>query len=732
MESSIADLLLGKIVSILENEVALLSGVRDEIKEIKLELTSMRSFLEDADKGVHGKTENVWISSVRDMVYEVEDINDEFTYHVNKQKQLGFFSKAIRYPGTLLLRHKVAVKLQDIIKRIKSIAERNQRYGGANRLGGADRNLGGISSNNDPNWLKNHSEASLFLKDDDLVGIDKAQEKLLGWLLDEEPRRTVVLVVGMGGLGKTTLVANTFKKQIVKQHFDCSAWITVSQQYGTNEILRSMVKEVYKKANEQTPENLSSMSFRDLVESLLKMLENRKYLIVFDDVWDIKFWHDINVALPTNMTRSRIVLTTRREDVASFEFGVVNYVLSLKPLTYEASWNLFCKKAFASMKAQCPQYLDFLARNLVAKCEGLPLAIVALGGLMASKNSIAEWDGICFVEATKDSTPEVVAQRYLMELICRGLLQVVERDEAGRPKVCKMHDILRELALSISKAEKFISEFDGKEVEESGIRRLSIETKEKEIKVCQGIRRLRSLFSFAGDDISQSSFNMLASGFKLLRVLDLEDTPILELPPELVYLFNLRYLNLTRTKVKELPESIWKLFNLQSLIAKETQIKELPQGIVKLKNLRHLIARAKIVSIIEFEIGSGIRVPSNICSLESLQVLSTVEARGNLIKQLSRMTQLTSLSIAKVKEGVMPGLEELYVTSCPEFMTLPHGWESELPDLKELYLRKVSSKIMQQFCAAADVDYESTIQATEASRVEVEESKLEWHYKFWL
>ncbi|OMO58719.1 Disease resistance protein [Corchorus olitorius] len=919
MESSIANLLLGKIVSILENEVALFSGVRHEINEIKLELTTMGSFLEDADRRrVHSKTGSAWISSVRDMVFEVEDIIDEFTYHVNKQKQLGFFPKVIRYPGNLLLRRKVAVKLRDINQRIKSIAERNQRYGGANQIEGAYMNFGGTSLNYDPNWLRNFSESSLFLKDDDLVGIEKAQKKLLGWLLHEEPRRTIVSVVGMGGLGKTTLVANTFNKHIVKQHFDCCAWITVSQQYGIQLILKSMIKEVYKKANEQIPENLSSMSYRDLVETLVEILQTKRYLIVLDDVWHINFWHDISVALPTNIIGSRILLTTRMEDIASFEFDVINYVLPLSPLTDEASRNLFCKKAFASKQAQCPPYLDPLARKLVAKCEGLPLAIVALGGLMSSKRSLAEWNEIysnlnwelsendkferlkyisllsyhdlsyrlkqCFlyccifpedylikrrrlirlwmaegfVEPIKDSTPELVAERYLMELICRGLLQVVTRNESGRPKRCKMHDVLRELALSISKAENFVAISD---VEDCGIRRLSIKAKEHGIKAGKGIGKLRSLLVFTVDDISQSSFNRLPSGFKLLNVLDLEDTPIDELPGELVNLFNLRYLNLTRTKVKELPKSIGKLFNLQSLIAEETQIKELPPGIVKLKNLRHLIAYRYSVDYLEFEYALGISVPSNICSLERLQLLSIVEASDNLIKQLSRMTQLKSFHILKVREadeenlcasignmrllrylmvmscnedeilkmdalevapplleklllagklgkvprwfnslhsltylylhwsrlredflphiqalpnlgtlklinayegerlcflegfqklkilmiwkfphlkeivinqGMMPGLEKLDIRNCQEFMTLLHGWESELPDLKGVYLEDVSSKIMQQFCAAANVDYQPTIQATEASIVEVEESKFEWHYKFWL
>ncbi|OMO69875.1 Disease resistance protein [Corchorus capsularis] len=541
MESSIADLLLGKIVSIFENEVVLLSGFRDEVKEIKLELISMRSLLEDADKRrVHSRTESAWISSVRDMVFELS-----------------------------------------------------------------------------------------------------------------EPRRTVVSVVGMGGLGKTTLVANTFNKQIVKQHFDCCAWITVSQQYMIQEILKSMVKEVCEKANEDALDNLSSMSYRDLVKTLVEILQTKRYLIVLDDVWHINFWHDITIALPTNITGSRILLTTRMEDIASFEFDVVNFVFPLNPLTDEASWNLFCKKAFANKHAQCPPYLDPLARNLVAKCEGLPLAIVALGGLMASRKSLAEWNEIYSLS----NASYIVA--FFQKII--GLREKGSLDSGWQ--------------------------------------------KEKEIKVCQGIRRLRSLFAFAYVDISQSSFNMLASGFKLLRVLDLEDAPILELPRELVNLFNLRYLNLTRTKVKELPKSIGKLSNLQSLIAKETQIKELPPGIVKLKNLRHLVAYYyNFNSIMEFEIGSGIRVPSDICSLGSLQVLSVVEARGNLTKQLSRMTQLKLLQITKVKEadyenlcnsiGNMRFLRTLTVTSYNEDEVLKmDALEVAPPLLEKLFLSVKLEKI---------------------------------------
>ncbi|KAE8687400.1 hypothetical protein F3Y22_tig00111022pilonHSYRG00671 [Hibiscus syriacus] len=224
-----------------------------------------------------------------------------------------------------------------------------------------------------------------------------------------------------------------------------------------------------------------------------------------------------------------------------------------------------------------------------------------------------------FVEPLKETLPEVVAERYLSELICRGLLQVERRNESGRPRALKMHDILREFSVSISKSIKCAARSDGKEeVEDGGIRRWSIEAKEKEMKAASetALSRVRSLFVFAVDETSKSSFNRLPSGFKLMRVLDLEDILIKELPDELMNLFNLRYLNLTRTQLKELPKSIGKLYNLQSLVMKETQIKELPAGIVKLKNLRYLIAYGCTASDGAF----GPVVPSNIRLLSNLHV----------------------------------------------------------------------------------------------------------------
>ncbi|KAL4352851.1 hypothetical protein GQ457_06G000970 [Hibiscus cannabinus] len=777
--SSSLDPITGKLISVLENEASLLAGVRDEIDEIKLELKAIRAFLEDADRGSGAvpisETDKQWIASVRDIAYEVEDVVDEFMYHFNKQqhwrgKPWRCFLRVIHFPKDLLVKHQVAVKLKDINKRIKNIADRNQRYRvSSSESRKSDKQIGGEYHRN--NWVKNLSISSLFFKDDDLVGIDKAQNELLGWLMDQEVQRTVISVVGMGGLGKTTLVANTFNKQVVKQHFDCCAWITVSQQYAVTELFKSIIKELNNRAKAKI-KLVDSMEYQNLVEALLNFLQPRRYLIVIDDVWSTNLWRDISIVLPANTNGSRILLTTRKENVASFEFGVVKHIFPLKHLPFEESMTLFCKKAFIGNDGKCPPYLESSAAKLVAKCQGLALAIVALGGLMASKNSIAEWSEVynnlnrelsendayferlkyisllsyhdlsytlkqCFlyccifpedyeikksrlirlwmaegfVEPMKETIPEVVAERYLTELICRGLLQVVSRNGSGKPNVFKMHDLLREFAVSISKSIKFVAiSYGEEEIGDDGIRRWSIEAKGKEMKGASetALSRVRSLFVFAVDETSESSFNRLPSGFKLLRVLDLEDTPINELPDELVNLFNLRYLNLSRTLVKELPRSIGKLYNLQSLVMKETHIKELPAEILKLKNLRHLIVYRYNVNQMEFGYFFGVIVPSNICLLSNLLVLTVVEARGDFIKQLSKMTQLRKLDLVNVKEtderslcfaiARMIQLRYLVVQTCNEDEQLKmDALESAPPFLEKLALIGKLEKVPHWF-----------------------------------
>ncbi|KAK8489038.1 hypothetical protein V6N11_013199 [Hibiscus sabdariffa] len=607
MASTSLDPFLGQLISTLENEASSLTGVSNEIQEMKLLFRSITSFLVDADRaGQNGEIQKAWVASVRDLAYQVEDTIDEYMYHLNRQRQCSFLHRTLHFPKVLLVRHQVAAKLQDINTRMKSITER------ANQFGVQQLEERAATSHHDPNWKNRLSEASLFFKDDDLVGIKKAQHELLGWLMDDEPKRTVISVVGMGGSGKTTLVANTFNKHSVKQHFDFCTWITVSQQYRIEELLRSMVKDIYKQTNEEVPMQVDTFTYRALVETLVQFLQSRRYLIVLDDVWSIRFWHEINIALPEGMRGSRIMVTTRKEDIAPSQSGMVSYIHRIQPLRIDEGWKLFCKKAFP--------------------------------------NELGEG----FLERANDTPPEVIAESYLMELIRRNLLQVTQRNYFGRPKAFKMHDLIRDFALSISKKENFVAVSDGKKgIEENGSRRYSIQVTDNKKMPGIGTSQLRSLVIFVVEELSKSLHYELPSGLKLLRVLDLENVPIHELPSEFGDLFNLRYLNLSRTQVKELPKSIGKLSNLLTLLLICVKIRKLPDEIAMLQNLRHLRASYLIVNELD---GTGqsidnICVPSNICSIKSLQVLAYVQGEDSLLIKLKEMTQLRGLGLDGITEA---------------------------------------------------------------------------------
>ncbi|ONI02454.1 hypothetical protein PRUPE_6G199300 [Prunus persica] len=234
-------------------------------------------------------------------------------------------------------------------------------------------------------WVaSNQAESSLYHKDDELVGIEGGKKILMGWLMNKEQRQTIVSVLGMGGSGKTTLVARAFTNDAVKSHFECYAWITKIDQ-----------RIPHKARKEEVPADINVMSYNELLEILVNYLETKRYLVVLDDVWDILLWERIRFSFPDKQLGSRVMLTTRREDIASYSFGVESHVHKIPSLGKSVAWELFSMKAFSSYhnKSCSPELLP-LARELVEKCEGLPLAIVALSGLLSSKKSLTEWSRV--------------------------------------------------------------------------------------------------------------------------------------------------------------------------------------------------------------------------------------------------------------------------------------------------------------------------------------------------
>ncbi|XP_072973485.1 disease resistance protein RPM1-like [Typha angustifolia] len=259
------------------------------------------------------------------------------------------------------------------------------------------------------------------------------------------------------------------------------------------------------------------------------------------------------------------------------------------------------------------------------------------------------WVAEGLVATKRAKTLEEVAEEYLNELIDRCLLQVVERNDFGRVRTYRMHDLVRELAVLTSAKENFCVTYDKSQVRivDQNVRRMSLDGYSDTIPSTIDISHLRSFYLF---DTKSSPPSLISRSARYLRVLDLQNVPIESLPDDVFNLFNLRYLGLRNTKVKELRNSLGKLRRLQTLDLCNTKIKELPNGITELHQLRHLFADKELDSNFRtFHDFSGVQAPKGLWDLRDLQTVQSVEASTELVRQLENLTEMRIFRIRNVK-----------------------------------------------------------------------------------
>uniref|UniRef100_A0A0A8YJG0 NB-ARC domain-containing protein n=1 Tax=Arundo donax TaxID=35708 RepID=A0A0A8YJG0_ARUDO len=248
------------------------------------------------------------------------------------------------------------------------------------------------------------------------------------------------------------------------------------------------------------------------------------------------------------------------------------------------------------------------------------------------------WIAEGFVEDRgAETTSEEVAEDYIKELTQRSLIQVVERNEFGRPKRFRLHDLVREITLNVSRKERFALICNNPDVTNLGdaARRVSVHSGGQVFEPGPTSQQLRSFLLF-DKHVPVPWIHTASSGFRLLRVLCLRYS-ILEVVPNAVScLFNLYYLDMSCTKVKKIPRSVAKLKNLQTLHLRFARVANLPRAVTTLTSLRHLSVSNDLF---------GTSIPGNICGLKSLQTLREVKASKDLVKNLGHLTQLRSLGI---------------------------------------------------------------------------------------
>jgi disease resistance protein RPM1 len=391
MTETIVTLVINELVQLIIHESKLLRGVNQQVVVIRDELESIQCFLKDTDKG--GDLQDgvkTWVKQVREVAYHIEDVIDEYVLHMAQRLHQHSFIAFLQQIGCLLKKikphHDIATKIQDIKISIRKIEERAERYGFSSS------NQGSSSSATNVTW-HDPRVGSLFIGEDEVVGIESTRDELVSWLVGGVSKRSVISVVGMGGIGKTTLTKKVYENKSVKGHFDCRVWITVSQSYNVSKILMSMIKQIYQ-AKETAPGQIDMTDEITLISQLRKCLQQKRYVMVFDDVWKTEFWEIVKHALPCNDRGSRIVITTHSDLIGvSCRESLSDKMHKLQPLSQDKAWELFCRKAFQTeFHRCCPRELVRMSMDIVKKCEGLPLAIVAIGGLLSTKEKVLlEW-----------------------------------------------------------------------------------------------------------------------------------------------------------------------------------------------------------------------------------------------------------------------------------------------------------------------------------------------------
>ncbi|XP_059650560.1 putative disease resistance RPP13-like protein 1 [Cornus florida] len=395
----IIQVLLDKLMSPAVSNHARREGIDGQLTKLEKMLPDIRVVLADAEeKQMTNDPVKLWMEDLSDLVHDLDDLLDDFTGETLRRQLITTESQASTSTSSkvrklliptcckcftpsvvIKLDHNMMSKVEEITIRLEDIETRKNSL---DLIG----NVGGIRSTT---TVRERRETTSLVNESDVYGRVQDKEGIVEELLGDKvsvDRVSVIPIVGMGGIGKSTLAQMVYNDIHLEGHFDLKAWVCVSDD--CHEYVLRVTKAILVEVTLKTHD---SMSLNMLQQKLKENLSGKKFLLVLDDVWNKKYedWELLKRPFMVGAPGSKIIVTTRDEIVASTM--TLSPAYPLKGLLEDECLSLFAHHALERENFDAHLDLKGIGEEIVNKCSGLPLAVKTLAGLLRTKRRQSEW-----------------------------------------------------------------------------------------------------------------------------------------------------------------------------------------------------------------------------------------------------------------------------------------------------------------------------------------------------
>ncbi|PON93740.1 NB-ARC domain containing protein [Trema orientale] len=368
--SSVFEVITDRLTSFVLDKFGSVWDFNDDVEKLKRTLTMVEAVLEDAEEQQQTRSAvRIWLSKLKDVAYDAEALLLRLS------------------AGNSLLDRKHADDIKDMVLALDKAAAEGFVFSLSERA---------VSTTVREKWEYGRESIS-YVKESEVYGREEDKRKMVELLLYSraihgggggEGTLSCIAIIGMGGLGKTTLAQLAFNDRKVEQCFGRKVWVFVSHPFDVKRILVAIIQYITRKTWPHSTMDAAQSEVR-------RLLRYKRYLIVLDDVWteDSMDWERLrHVLLGTGIDGSKVLITTRSRQVMEAlytQFPTVPYYLG--ELSEEACWSLFKHRAFGIEHEQKHLYLWKVGEEIARKCGGVPLAAIILGSLMRCKRNFREW-----------------------------------------------------------------------------------------------------------------------------------------------------------------------------------------------------------------------------------------------------------------------------------------------------------------------------------------------------